>query len=533
MQIATARLKNLVLSSWHPFAWLVLIGFLCYGQTLGFGFSYLDDNILIVERVDELRDLSRLGTIFTRDVFHVPGGSAGYYRPLLILSFMVDAFFSGGHPFGYHFLNVILHLVATILVFLLLVRLEFSRLKSFCFSLLFLVHPALAQAVAWVPGRNDPLLAVFILASFLFFHNYLRTLGWKDLGWHLVFFLCALLTKESAVVFPAVLVFYFVLVKKEKLKDFPRKTYLGWLGCLGVWFVLRTNAVDADMDLVSEGLMSTVENSPALLLYLGKVFFPFNLCVFPILRDASLGFGILAFFLMVFMIAGSREKQRETVAFGLLWFFLFLFFALLKATTPASPADFLEHRLYLPMIGLVLALTSLKPFAHLKWRREVEAGVFIIFFGVFLTVNIVHARNFKDRLSFWQNAVQCSPHAAVARGNLGAMYYLEGKYEAAVYEYRQALDLNPDQKMIHSNLGLILTVQKEWDRAEDEFLIEISKNPSYVDAYYNFGLLRYNQGREKEGRQLMEKVLDMDPEHAQAREILQKGGKIRGLGPSF
>jgi hypothetical protein len=235
MSTIAARLKNLFLSSWHPFAWFALIGLLVYGQTLFFGFSYLDDNVLIVDHIKDLTNFANIGRFFQEDVFHLMGWSAAYYRPLLTLSFMANAIFAGLHPFLYHLTNVLIHIVVTCFIFQLLLKLGFRRVKVFCLSFLFLIHPVVVQAVAWLPGRNDSLLAFFAVPSFIFFLNYLEKHKRGDYAWHLVFFLCALLTKETAIALPVVCFFFNFLIKEPKPARLPLKFYAGWLGCFLIW----------------------------------------------------------------------------------------------------------------------------------------------------------------------------------------------------------------------------------------------------------------------------------------------------------
>ncbi|MCX5680758.1 MAG: glycosyltransferase family 39 protein, partial [Candidatus Omnitrophica bacterium] len=286
MHSVTARLKSLFLSSWHPFAWFAVIGFFVYGQTFFFGFSYFDDNVLIVDHIRDLTNFSNIGQIFQTDVFHVLGSSAGYYRPLLTLSFMVNAVFAGLQPFVYHFTNVLIHIAVTCFIFLLLVKLGFRRSKVFCLSLLFLVHPVVVQAVAWIPGRNDSLLALFVVSSFIFFLKYIEKHRRRDYIRHLVLFFFALLTKESAAVLPVVCFSFGLFVKKfgqeclpqvsqiknsaksrasqvhqvnyQKDQRLPPNLYVGWLGCLLVWGILRFSAVQSDVDLIGAGIKSVV-----------------------------------------------------------------------------------------------------------------------------------------------------------------------------------------------------------------------------------------------------------------------------------
>lgn len=158
-----------------PYFWIIGLGLLTYIWTTFFGFSFLDDQALILENLGFLRNLANIPLAFTTEVFHALHSSAAYYRPVLTLSFMIDSIFSGASPFFYHLSNVVIHLVASCVLFIFLQKIKIKRDLAFPFSLIFVVHPVLTQAVSWIPGRNDSLLALFSLASFAFILNYLES----------------------------------------------------------------------------------------------------------------------------------------------------------------------------------------------------------------------------------------------------------------------------------------------------------------------------------------------------------------------
>ena len=106
---------------------------------------------------------------------------------------------------------------------------------------------------------------------------------------------------------------------------------------------------------------------------------------------------------------------------------------------------------------------------------------------VFLIINFLHQNNFKDRLAFWQNAADNSPHSSLAQKNLGAMYYLEKKYSLSEQYSKKALIINPYETMAHNNLGLVYASAGKLEQAEKEYLLEI--NPGYGDAKIMLGIL--------------------------------------------
>ncbi|MBI2633288.1 MAG: tetratricopeptide repeat protein, partial [Parcubacteria group bacterium] len=255
-----------------------------------------------------------------------------------------------------------------------------------------------------------------------------------------------------------------------------------------------------------------LKNIFAVPLYFGKIFFFRNLAVFPILSGAIIWFGVAAFFIFIFFISAFWRGQWKKILFGIIWFLLFLIPAILKPDfTRAS--DFLEHRLYLPIIGILFVLASLH-YEKLKIisarARSVLCGLFIIFLGI---TTIVYARDFRDRLAFWQAAVRDAPLSAFTRNNLGSMYYLEGFKDNALNEWLKAVQLDPNERLVHGNLGLLYTERERFAEAEEEFKKEIELNPLYDNAYYQLGLLYYQQGKTEEALSLWRKTLEINPSY--------------------
>ena len=96
-----------------------LIGFLVYGQTWFFDFLYIDDSLLIIDRFNVISEFSNIFLAFKKDVF-LQSSIVGYYRPILTLSFMIDANIGGLSPIVYHTSNIIFHIIAASLLFIFL-----------------------------------------------------------------------------------------------------------------------------------------------------------------------------------------------------------------------------------------------------------------------------------------------------------------------------------------------------------------------------------------------------------------------------
>jgi len=159
--ISRDKLEQVFLRSWRPYLWIVVMGLIVFFQILFFDFTTLDDTLLIIKNYDYISNLSNLPKIFVEDVFPSFIRDDAYYRPILTLSFMFDAQLGGKSSMMYHLTNILLHLLVSCSVFAMLSRFFGKTLGVFFMTLVFLVHPVQVQAIAWIPGRNDSLLALF------------------------------------------------------------------------------------------------------------------------------------------------------------------------------------------------------------------------------------------------------------------------------------------------------------------------------------------------------------------------------------
>lgn len=521
-------------SNFRIYAALCITGLLLYAQTFFFGFTYLDDNVLILNNIPFLSDLGNIFNAFAHDVFFGSNGSTAYYRPLLTLSFMPEAMLGGAIAFFYHVANVGVHLIAACLAYALFTKLQYSKRVSLLLALIFLVHPVLTQAVAWVPGRNDSLLAVFVLASFNAFLDFVshssdegltksaHSDGRKALYWSVIFFLLALFTKETAIVLPVICIGYLWISGRLRSSSLP-EFGSGWVIAVLIWLPLRLNAMTSPLQMsLHDAAASFLQNLPATLQMAGKVFFPFNLSVLPILRDTTFVWGYIAAALLILLVLLQLKNTQVPrrayfmMLFGFAWFLLFLWPAFVRPDISGT-ADFIEHRLYVPIIGLLILLAE----ASLVRVLDEQAGEWFLvpwlfLFAVFFVMTFSHERVFADRLTFWENAAFNSPHSSLAQKNLGAMYYLDKQYSLAEIYSRRALALNPEEPMVHNNLGLIWAARGEMKKAEQEYLQELSFNPYYDAAHFNLGLLYYNEDDFVGAKKEWIETLKINPNYADA-----------------
>lgn len=526
------------LAKLFPYLLIVAAAFLIYWPVFSYRFVQFDEQTLILGNQTFLRQPASLLEAFKHDV-NYPSGLSAFYRPILTLSLMADALRGGTDPAVYYQSNLFFHLLASLLVFTLLRRLNYQPKWALFLALIFSTHPLLSQAVGWVPGRNDSLLTIWVLISFFFFLNFCQNQGRKNLLAHGFFFALAIFTKETAIALPLVGLFYYWLAKKEESagRSSGRASPLAaplfflivaWTAILGFWFILRQAALPILDEGSGEMLLETFwRRWPAILVYLGKIVFPAKLAVLPTGEDSVWWPGAAVLLALVIFCLKAKSRSPRII-WGGAWFLFFLLPALVSYERE-SRVIFLEHRLYLPLIGFLIVLAELpwkKLLLFLKpplWARKMIVA-FLFFIPLALGVaSYFHLRHFKDRLSFWRAAVAGSPHLARAHQGLGSALLAQDWEDAAGQaekEYQEALALNDQELMVHNNLGVLYVNQKKPEQAEVEFKKEMAVNPRYELAYYNLARLYARKKKFVEAEKLWLKAIELKPDYIAAHQDL-------------
>jgi Tfp pilus assembly protein PilF len=513
-----------LLKTWRPYAVIIIIGCLLYAKTLSFDFVEYDDRRLIAENQSFLSNLSNLPKAFTQDIFNVSfhHSSKSYYRPILTVSLMLDATVGGAKLFIYHATNLIIHISTCCLVLLFFYKMGFGKSISFLFSAIFLVHPILTQAVAWVPGRNDSLLALFSIASIIFLIKFIEENRWLYYTMHLVFFALAIFTKETALGLIAICLLYYLLNKNPRLPLLSKiGTPAGWVAVILLWLTLRSVAVQNPDITALHVVKSVYTNLPGLLQYLGKILLPINLSVYPIMKDMPLVYGILGSVFVGTLIVLSKKNRNKIILLGVTWYVIFFLPSLVSAT-PGPTSLFHEHRAYLPMVGILMIIMEIdfiKDFDIGK-TKHIIPGIIVTL--LLATITFHYSNSMKNSFTFWSNAASTSPDSSVARLNLGYEYYKKGELNEAEAEFLKALELDSGQILAHNNLGMIYAVRKLFQKAEKEFKAELAINPGYENALYNLGMLNYDRKKYKEAVRYWEKALDVNPHNINANKCLAR-----------
>ena len=484
MEIINKIVSRIYNSNLKVFIILALLVFGTYFQSLSFEFVALDDYDLIVNKQHILRDLKNLPLLFKTNLFMSESGV--YYRPFVMISFMIDALIGGKNPFIYHFSNIFYHLIASFLLFIFLKNLINDRLKSFLFSLIFSVHPALSQAIVWIPGRNDSLLLIFLILSFILLIKSQNTSQEKRLLFRvisLVSFFFALLTKENAALILLFILFYLILLNEKEI-DYKKviRTFLVYLVPLLIYLLTRSIA-DVESPLSENLVLTPVDYIKGLINYFGKIFIPVNLSVLTFPENINPVYGIISLSIFI-ALSISGIHNLKLYVFGILWFLFFLLSGMIGLT---GFTNFLDHRLYVPIVGIFISLIQLKFFDLIK--SEIIIAALSIYIVALFYLNINHTKNFNDPLTFYKSAVETAPQSFFTHRGLANVYHRLSKYELAEKHYRKSIELNSSSAETYLNFGINFKKEGLIDSAEFYFLKAIKLNPQLESAYNNLGNL--------------------------------------------
>jgi tetratricopeptide (TPR) repeat protein len=559
-----------------------LAGFAVFAPTLGYEFVWDDRATVVHNRA--IRSLANAPSFFTGHAFS--GASEDlrdirvieYYRPVWVLSLAVNHAVWGERPLGYHLSNVLLHALASGLTAWLVFELAGDAAAAALAGLLFAVHPVHAEAVAWVSARNELLLCVFVLLAFL---SYLRMRretargaarsgaapgpAWRAGAACVAFFAVALLSKETAVLFPALVALYewtaasppgarhrdaaqapgggrgagagardrgaSAAVAGARSQAPPPASWrrYAWalsLAAIAAAFILLRARVVSPLP-VHDPLATRLATAPGLVLAnLRLLFVPIGLRVlhtFEPVTSPGAAFlpavallGLLALLPWVF-------RRNASLGFGLAWILI----ALIPVSgLPAllQPTPLAERYLYLPSVGWAIAIGSLIARAPMRAATRTAA---LALAALFSAGAIAHSRPWRDELSLATRMCRDAPRSALAHSSLGLAQYRLARWPEAAMQFTLATELGPADPWSHYYLGASLRRAGSLEPAERSLRDAIARGMRYAPAHLDLAETLESQGRLGEAERECRAALALDPglpeAHAALGRVLYAG----------
>jgi protein O-mannosyl-transferase len=531
---------------------LALATLLVYAQACQFGFVLLDDSLYVTNNVHVQTGLTLRNVAWSFTTLR-----DGAWIPLTWLSLMADSDLYGARPGGFHFTNVVLHTLNTVLLFAFLTRATGQKVPSALVAALFALHPLHVESVVWISERKDVLSTFFGLISLIAYVRYARGRTWVSYLVTFVFFVCSLLAKQTLVTLPCV----FLLLDYWPLKRFSwaepaaclpnglavasevaagtasaRKSAFGRLllekvpflfvsaGFSAITFVAQSG-IDAVQNLNMLPLKIRFANVPvAYVAYLEKTFFPHDLAVYYPHPGSQLGWpAVCAAASIVATVSACAiiwSRRHPYLLVGWAWYLGTL--VPMIGIVQVGSQQMADRYTYFPLIGVFLGLvwtirSLVTPFVpagtlRARWLQAVS----LLGLAVVGAIACRQVSYWQDDLTLFTHAVASTADSPLIQDKLGCALIKVGKPREGIEHFELAARLDPRMVEPQYNLGVALAQLGQLDQAVAQYRAALAISDLHVGAHNNLGLIQNQRGQYDAAKLHFRRAIELSPDYAEA-----------------
>ena len=520
-----------------------------YWQVLNSDFTNFDDPDLIINNpyINKGMTWEGLQWASSADLFS-DSPHSDFWIPATLLSHMITAQIFGMSPWGHHLVNLILHLLSTLLLFLILHRMTGALWRSAFVAALFSIHPLHVESVAWVTERKDVLSGFFFFLTLLLYIQYIDRPNLNRYLLVVITFTLGLMSKPMLVTLPFVLLLldYWplnrislsILEKQGGLKILWKLTWEKFpLFLLTIVFsfttYLTTGRTDAIASLETLPLWNRLVNAlDSYATYIHKMVWPIDLTIFyphpteTIAVSKTIGWFLLFFILTWFVM----RRVRKQPYLGVGWFWYLGMLVPVIGLLQAGSQRMADRYTYLPLIGLFIIITWAIP--DLLSRLPYRKAILITLSGSVLLILTIFA---SRQVSYWHNNVILYEHALkvteknyLAHTSLGIALFYEGEIKKAISHYYKSIQIRPDYVQTHYALGVALNQQGDFEEAMSHFSKALEIKPNHIDTQLNLGLTFFKLGNLEQAIRQFSNLLTYQPDNKRALYNLALGLSQQG-----
>ena len=503
--------------------------------------------------------------------FAAPRSPGELYRPVACLSFALNYYFGKDNVLGYHIVNISIHLLAAIFLFLFiyhtlnlpLLKAKYSTNSYFIALLsttLWAINPIQTQAITYIVQRMASMVGMFYIISMYFYvKGRTATHSHAKITFFLLCALSAILafgSKENGIMLPASLFLYDFLLIQGISRATAKKNYKILIAgailtvCIGIiYFALSEATFSSFFHLYEKRpftLWERVITQPRVIIfYISLLFYPMSTRLsldhdIAISRSLFDPFtAIVSIIVILGVVVGTIliSKRRPLIAFSIFFFFLN---HIIESTILPLELIF-EHRNYIPsmLFFVPIAIGVMRVISFFSYKQSMHAILTLtIILVIIVEGHATFMRNFtwKNEKSLWIDCIDKYPALFRAHHNLAKYYSEHNQNEKAITEYKNALKLRlintTDEKAItYFNLGVIYFQKKEYNKAKTYYLQAINIDPCCRGVHNNLAVLLANTSNNyEEVFTELKKAIACDPTSMQAYGnmgmLLIKMGKI-------
>lgn len=484
----------------------------------------------------------------------------GNYHPFALLSLCIDNWIGGENASIFLIHNLSLHIGSVFFLFFIGKEIFKNNIAALFLALLFAVHPAHVESVAWISERKDVLHTFWFLAALYTYLIYSKAYKLKFYFLSILFFIAALLSKGQAVTLTGVIILIDWyngrwLTKKALTEKIPFIILSIGFGLLAI-HAQKTGGGAGQIDLY--GWQSILTGFYGLMKYTLLFILPTNLsCFHPYFftkTDALPAIMYIAPLLVtgITILILVKFKKHKLVILGLL-FYIGTFLPLLQFL-PIGKQIIAERYTYIPYIGLGIMLLgwllSLQKEKQLKIQIGISLGIVIMLFLTHQRVSV-----WRNTEVLWTDVLEKYPNTSIAYINRGFWYNKVGKYKQgladanagiaidpgdyklwdnrgvshqrmklykeAVEDYTTSISIRDDNSVSLINRGILYTDKlNEYDKGIADFQKLLAFNPTHYDAMCNMGVAYIKKQSLVEAKSTLEKAVKIDSKEYRAYELL-------------
>ncbi len=558
-------------------AWLLtLLGLItCVLYSSALSFEFVWDDLPQIVNSPIVRSWSNLPRAFGTDLWYHTARHQVYYRPLFVAWSMLNYSLFGLRPWGWHLSSILLHVAATASVFWLTRKLRLEYWTAALAALIFAIHPIHIEPVVWVSAASDTMVAMFVALAFIAFLNGREPTRNTRLIWRILSLLllaCALLTKEMAVTFFALVMIYVCLNPARRETSASRKS-LGaiieaapYLLLTIAYALLRKHALlhaTGQFD-PNHGMRNVIQTLPLVLaFYLNKLFVPVGLTGLyytPYVTSGVISHVVVPSLALAAIAVGlwywNRREHDSTVALMGLWMLVGLAPALYLRNF--GNGDFVRDRyIYLPSIGfaILLALGCRRLPSIDKWSAQaVQVTAVLALCVAYMCASLSQQVYWASDLLVWARGQALYPENPYAAVGLASEYSKRGANERAIELAQAAVQAHPDlsyaplalaedyiragrfnegrywlqrvsPEYVKSEIGMasfagLYGRMGDFDQALALCSEILEKEPDLYSALYNCGNIHLMDGQYAEAERLLSRAVKLAPEDAGPKHFL-------------
>jgi protein O-mannosyl-transferase len=560
---------------------LGLVTLVVYSGSLSFDFVWDDWPQIVNSPI--IRTWNNLPRAFGSDLWYHVARHQVYYRPLFVAWSMLNYTLFGLRPWGWHLGAVLLHIGAVVAVFWLVRRLGLEYWTAALAALIFALHPVHIEPVTWISAASDTMVTIFAALAFGAFLNgrdaernsqrnparKKRTAWWIA---SLALLACALLTKEMAVMFSALVAIYAWLHPAQKNASLGQRALGAVMEAAPYAVVTLAYALLRKHALLhatgqfdpSHGVVDVARTLPLVLfIYLRQLLLPVGitgLYYTPYVTSAILTQVVAPVMVLGAALVGlwywNRREGNSTVAFAGLWLLVGLAPALYLRNF--GNGDFVRDRyMYLPSIGFaILAAMALRRLPSIKgWSAQAVQGcAVLILCGGYVCASIAQQVYWGNDLLLLVRGQSLYPGNPYANAGLAKEYSQRGAHDRAIelaesvvrdhpeYGYgplalaeayiragrfdegRVWLDrVNPDYAKSEMGMAAVAGLYGQMGNYERAFSLcseILEREPNLYSALYNCGNIHLMDGQYRDAEQLLSRAVQLVPEQAAPKHFL-------------